>query len=71
MTKKTDDKIFVGIDNQIIELLGANKDSFIEQQLARQTEINAQQTQFEESKALRISAYTKLGLTTEEIDSIL
>jgi hypothetical protein len=71
MAKKTDESIFVGIDDQVIELTGKDKDAFIEQQLARQTELEQQVQLQTELKALKVSAYTKLGLKEEEINAIL
>jgi hypothetical protein len=71
MAKKTDESIFIGIDDQVIELTGKDKDAFIEQQLARQTELEQQVQLQTELKALKVSAYTKLGLKEEEINAIL
>ena len=69
------EKIMVGIDNQVIELKGADKDAFIAERDAR---IEAQQLLEAEYKAkqdARDSAIKKLGeiagLTKEELDAIL
>ena len=65
------EKIMIGIDDQVIELKGADKEAFIKQREADQAEIDARIKLQEEQKALKISAYTKLGLTKEEINAIL
>jgi len=69
MTKS--ETIKIQIDDEIIELKGADKEAFLEQQTKNQKEFDSQQTKQEEQKALRVSAYTKLGLTKEELASIL
>ena len=65
------EKIMIGIDDQVVELKGADKEAFIKQREADQAEIDARIKLQEEQKALKISAYTKLGLTKEEINAIL
>jgi hypothetical protein len=75
MAKTKDEAIFISIDNERIELTGADKEAFIAQQEAR----NAERLQFEiEYKAkqdARASALIKLGeiagLTKEELNAIL
>ena len=68
-------KIMVGIDDQVIELKGADKEAFeidreqmVESALLLETEYKAKQD-------ARASAITKLaeiaGLTKEELDAIL
>ena len=70
MPTKTE-KILIGIDDQVIELTGADKDAFIAQRAEMQKEEEARQLETETQKQLRIDAYTKLGLTEEEINAIL
>ena len=71
----TTNKIMVGIDDQVVELTGADKEAFIadreataQAQLLLETEQLAKQT-------ARANAITKLaevaGLTEEEINAIL
>ncbi len=71
----TASKIFVGIDNDKIELTGADKEAFLEQQKADKAEHALLETEYEAKKQLRIDAITKLGaasgLTEEEINAIL
>jgi hypothetical protein len=71
----TTNKIFIGIDNERIELTGADKDAFIAQReldIEARLLLEAEQTAKQEARA---SAITKLaeiaGLTEEEINSIL
>jgi hypothetical protein len=69
------EKIFVGIDNERIELTGAEKEAFIADRDARAQEALLLESEAEAKKQARIDAITKLGqasgLTTEEIESIL
>ena len=74
MTMATE-KIMVGIDDQVIELKGADKEAFIADRDAR---IEAQallEAEYEAKKQARANAITKLaeiaGLTKEELDAIL
>ena len=69
------EKIMIGIDDQVIELKGADKDAFIadrEASLEAQRLLEAEQVAKQEARA---SAITKLaeiaGLTEEELASIL
>ena len=69
-TSKTE-KIMVGIDDQVIELTGAEKEAFIAQRALDQAEANARQAEADARKQARLSALQKLGLTEEEINAIL
>jgi multidrug efflux pump subunit AcrA (membrane-fusion protein) len=71
MANSKEEQIFIGIDDQVVELTGADKQAFLEQRAKDQAELDAQKTQAEQAKALKIAAYTKLGLTEEEINAIL
>ena len=69
------EKIMVGIDDQVIELKGADKEAFLAD---REASLDAQrllESEAQAKKQARIDAITKLGqasgLTTEEIESIL
>ena len=70
-TTSKSEKIFIGIDDQVIELTGADKEAFIAQREADKAEADARQAQLDAQKQLKVSAYTKLGLTEEEINAIL
>ena len=69
------EKIFIGIDDQVIELTGEAKAEFIAQREADNVQIALLEAEAEAKKQARIDAITKLGqasgLTTEEIESIL
>ena len=71
MATKLNDKVFIQDGEEVIELTGKDKEAFI----ADRTQIEAQsqiiKTELESQKALKVSAYTKLGLTKEEINAIL
>lgn len=70
MSKK-EEKIFIGIDDKIIELTGKDKEIFLEERAKQQVEAETLKTELEAQKELRISAYKKLGLTDEEIQAII
>jgi beta-lactamase class D len=65
------EKIVIQIGDEIKELKGAEKDAYIKQRELDNTEIETLKTQEQTQEALKISAYTKLGLTKEEIKAIL
>jgi hypothetical protein len=74
MTMATE-KIYIQIDNDKIELTGADKEAFVAD---RQASVDAQallEAEYEAKKQLRIDAITKLGaasgLSEAEINSIL
>ena len=69
------EKIFIGIDDQVIELTGADKEAFLADQAQMKIERELLESEAQAKKQARIDAITKLGqasgLTTEEIESIL
>jgi hypothetical protein len=65
------EKIFVGIDDQVIELKGADKEAFIAMRAKEQAKDEAKKAEIQAQIELRKSAYTKLGLTEQEINAIL
>jgi hypothetical protein len=69
------EKIFIQIDDERIELTGADKEAFLEQRAKDQAEAQLLEVEAQAKKQARIDAITKLGqasgLTTEEIESIL
>jgi hypothetical protein len=74
MTKKSE-KIFIGIDDQVIELTGADKEAFLAQREAEQEEQRLLEAEYKAKQDARESAIKKLadiaGLTKEELASIL
>jgi hypothetical protein len=71
----TTSKIFIGNDDQVIELKGADKEAFIADQEARQAEQAILEAEYKAKQDARDSAIKKLGeiagLTKEELDAIL
>lgn len=71
----TTNKIFIGIDDQVIELTGADKEAFIAQREADQAQELLLETEYKAKQEARESAIKKLaeiaGLTKEELASIL
>ena len=69
------EKIYVGIDNQVIELKGADKESFITQRETDNVQFQLVEAEYKAKQDARASAITKLaeiaGLTKEELDAIL
>ena len=74
-TTNKSEKIFIGIDDQVIELTGADKDAFIADRDARAQEALLLETEYKAKQEARESAIKKLaeiaGLTKEEIGAIL
>ena len=75
MAKSKEEQIFIGVDDQVIELTGADKEAFIAD---RQASVDAQallEAEYEAKRNARANAIQKLaeiaGLTEEEINSIL
>lgn len=71
MSKSKEEQIIITVGNEVIELKGADKDAFIAQRQADQAEADARKAEAQAQKELKKSAYTKLGLTEEEINAIL
>ena len=71
----TTNKIFIQIDDERIELTGADKDAFIAQREADQAQALLLETEYRAKQKAREDAIKKLaevaGLTEEEINAIL
>ena len=70
----TTNKIFISIDDQVIELQGEALDVFLEQRAKDQAESAARQAEQDAKAAAKESALTKLqalGLTEEEIKALI
>jgi hypothetical protein len=69
------EKIMIGIDDQIVELKGADKEAFIAQREADNVQSQLREAEYKAKRDARESAITKLGeiagLTKEELDAIL
>ena len=68
---KIDETILIQDGDTVIELTGADKEAFIAQRALDQAEAEAQAEVKAEARALKVSAYTKLGLTQDEINAII
>ena len=75
MAKSKEEQIFIGVDDQIIELIGADKEAFIAQREANQAAALLLETEYKAKQKAREDAIKKLaevaGLTEEEINAIL
>jgi hypothetical protein len=69
------DKIFVGIDDQVIELTGDVKKEYLANKKIEQEAYQLLEAEYKAKQDARASAITKLGeiagLTKEELDAIL
>jgi len=74
MTMATE-KIMIGIDDQVIELKGADKEAFLADREATLEAQRLLEAEYKAKRDARESAITKLGeiagLTKEELDAIL
>ena len=75
MATISDNKIFVQIDNEKIELTGADKEAFLADREATLEAQRLLEAEYKAKRDARESAITKLGeiagLTKEELDAIL
>jgi len=69
------EKVFIGIDDQVIELKGEEKEAFIAQREADEQARLLLETEYKAKQKAREDAIKKLaevaGLTEEEINAIL
>ena len=69
------DKIFIGIDDQVIELTGDAKKEYLANKKIEQEAYQLLEAEYKAKQDARASALTKLGeiagLTKEELDAIL
>jgi hypothetical protein len=69
------EKIVIGIDDQVIELKGADKEAFLAQREADNVQLSLREAEYKAKQDARESAIKKLaeiaGLTKEELASIL
>ena len=69
------EKIMIGIDDQVIELKGADKEAFLADREEASVQIRLREAEYKAKQDARASALTKLGeiagLTKEELDAIL
>jgi hypothetical protein len=71
----TTNKIIIGVNDEVIELTGADKEAFIAQRQADNVAIQLVEAEYKAKQDARASAINKLaeiaGLTEEELASIL
>jgi hypothetical protein len=71
----TTSKIQIGIDNQVVELTGADKEAFLEQRAKDQAEAQLLEAEQAEKKQLRETAIRQLAqtanLSEEQIETLL
>jgi hypothetical protein len=69
------EKIMVGIDDQVIELKGADKEAFLAQREEDSVQFSLREAEYKAKQDSRESAIKKLaeiaGLTEEEIEAII
>ena len=74
-TMPKSEKIIIGIDDQVIELTGADKEAFIAQRKADNVQSQLVEAEYKAKQEARKNAIKKLaevaGLTKEELASIL
>ena len=70
-SKQKEEQIFIQIGEERIELTGADKEAFEADRKQMRDELAKIQKEVDAQKELKKSAYTKLGLTEEEIKAIL
>ena len=75
MAKSKEEQIFVGIGDEVIELVGADKEAFIADREATAQATLLLETEYKLKQEARDSAIKKLGeiagLTKEELNAIL
>ena len=75
MAKAKEDQVFIGVDNEIIELTGADKEAFLADRKATADAYALLETEYKAKQKAREDAIKKLaevaGLTKEEINAIL
>jgi len=67
----TIEQIFIGIDDQRIELTGADKEAFLAQREADNAERQAYETELATKAAQKAAILQRLGLTEDELKVVL
>jgi hypothetical protein len=71
MATKSNDKVFIQDGEEVIELTGKDKEAFIADRAQIEAQAELFRNEIQAQKEVKKSAYTKLGLTEEEINAIL
>ena len=71
MAKSKEEQIFIGIDDQVIELTGEDKEAFIAKRKAENVERALLETKYKEKQEAKQNILKKLGLTQDELETLL
>ena len=71
MAKSKEEQIFIGIDDQVIELTGEDKEAFIAKREAENVERALFETKYKEKQEAKQNILKKLGLTQDELETLL
>ena len=75
MAKSKEEQIFIGVDDQVIELTGADKEAFLADQAQMRERTLLLETEYKAKQKAREDAIKKLaevaGLTEAELNAIL
>ena len=67
----TTEQIFIGVDDQVIELTGADKEAFIAQREADNAELKAFEAEQAAKAEQKAAILERLGLTEDELKVVL
>ncbi len=71
MVKSKEEQIFIGNDNEVIELTGADKEAFIADREAKANKVAIELAEVEAKAAQRQAIADRLGLTADELKLLL
>ena len=71
MVKSKEEQIFIGIDDQVIELTGTDKEAFLADRAARQVERQAREAELAAKAEQKAAILERLGLTEDELKVVL
>jgi hypothetical protein len=66
MVESNEKQIFIGNDNEVIELTGADKEAFIAERQATANKVAIQKADAEAKATAKAALLKKLGITAEE-----
>jgi sorbitol-specific phosphotransferase system component IIBC len=67
----TTEQIFIGVDDQVIELTGADKEAFLAQREADNAERQAREAEQAAKAEQKAAILERLGLTEDELKVVL
>jgi hypothetical protein len=67
----TTEQIFIGVDDQVIELTGADKEAFLAQREADNAELKAFEAEQAAKAEQKAAILERLGLTEDELKVVL